>query len=542
MLTESASARTASPLYIHPEQLRGGSRGFPEYEAQSTFPSPWPGGWWRLRDIVEQQKVSAWALLDLAARHRETVLWAAYLKGKRQTERGSKGSPKAYVVPTEQHDPLTALKLVNKLLVQGIEIKRAQKDFTSGGMLYKSGSFAISLAQPKMGLIKNLLGRTLYPDNYWTRNPLDGSPLRPYDSTTHTVAEYMGVRVDPVEALEGDFAILTDQVKHPGSVASGASAYVLDGRLNDSFKAVNLLLAKGLRPRRVDKGGPGLRPGDFILPAGSENALREVANQLGVGFTALQQEPEAAHDVKQMRVGMYKRYGGGNMDEGWTRFTLEQFEFPYTSLMDAEIKGGGLEDKYDVIILPNDSSARITGERAETRPGRPAPNVPPEYRSGIGKEGVEALKTFVEKGGTLVTLGAATEFGIEKFGLSVRNVMRGLDSKDFFCPGSTLRVKFDNENPLAYGMPAEGLVLYWSSPAFAVTPSGHNEHYETIVRYADSQLLQSGWLIGEDHLTKQAGMIIAKHGEGSVVLIGFRTQNRSQTHGTFKLLFNALLK
>ncbi|MGH9854114.1 MAG: M14 family metallopeptidase, partial [Blastocatellia bacterium] len=202
MLTESASARLASPLFLHPDQLRGGSRGLPEYEAQTTFPNPWPGGWWRMRDIVDRQKISAWAALDLAARNRETALWNAYLKAKRQTERGAAGKPSAYVIPAAQHDPLTATKLVNKLLVQGIELQQAGKDFTHEGKVYGAGSFVVSMAQPKMGVIRYLLGRTLYPDNSYTRDK-DGNPIRPYDMATDTMAEFMGVRVDPVETAVG---------------------------------------------------------------------------------------------------------------------------------------------------------------------------------------------------------------------------------------------------------------------------------------------------------------------------------------------------
>jgi hypothetical protein len=244
-----------------------------------------------------------------------------------------------------------------------------------------------------------------------------------------------------------------------------------------------------------------------------------------------------------MRVGMYKRYYGGNMDEGWTRLLLEKFAFPYTSLMDKEIKKGDLIKKYDVIILPNDSTAAITGDIPPgSRYERYVSGVPSEYRSGIGKEGVEALKTFVKKGGTLVTLGEACGFAIEKFGLDVRNTVNKLKSKEFFCPGSTLKVTFDNKHPLAYGMPSEGLVLFWSNAAFEITPGQHNEDYETIVRYIDRNILQSGWLIGEEHLSKKAAMISAKQGKGRVVLIGFRTQHRCQTYGTFKLLFNALIR
>jgi hypothetical protein len=544
MLTESASAKLATPVFIHPEQLRGNALEFPAYEAQTTFPHPWPGGWWKLRDIVEQKKVAAWALLDIAARHRETVLWNAYVKAKRQTERGAKGKPAAFVIPAAQHDPLTAVKMINKLLLSGVETKRAKKEFVAGSVIYPEGSFVISLAQPKMGLIRNLLGRTFYPDNFWTRDT-NGSPRRPYDMATHTMNEFMGVRVDPIdEAPGGDFEVLSGEVAVAGQVESGGPAYVLDGRLNDSFKAVNLLLDKRIPVSRAGRAGSGFRPGDFIVTAlpDAQGLLNQVAAQTGVDFKALSSYPAGAtHEVKRMRTAMYQRYWGGNMDEGWTRFLLEQFAFPYTSLLDAEIKKGNLREKYDLIILPHDSAGMITGERLESWEGR-MPAYPPEYRSGIGKEGVEALKAFVEKGGTLVTLGEASNLAIDKFGLNVRNVVEKTDSKEFFCPGSTLRVTCDDNHPLAYGMPSESLVLFWSGPAFEITPSQHNEDYETIVRYAERDILQSGWLIGEKYLANKAAMVSAGLGQGRVILIGFRTQHRSQTHGSFKLLFNALLQ
>ncbi|MCX6615563.1 MAG: M14 family metallopeptidase [Acidobacteria bacterium] len=557
MLTESASAKLATPIFIHPDQLRGGARGLPDYEEQTTFPNPWPGGWWRLRDIVERQKISAWALLDLAARNRETVLWNAYQKARRQTERGVAGKPAAYVVPPLQHDPLTAVKLVNKLLLQGIEIQQATKGFTTaGGMTYPAGSYVVSPAQPKMGVIRYLLGRTVYPDNDWTR-ARDGSPMRPYDMATDTMYEFMGVRVDPLdEEVKAGLAKLTGAVQVAGKVAPGAVAYALDGRLNDSFRAVNMLLEKGLAVRRVDRAGQGLRPGDFLVDAGPEAVFAPIARETGVDFTALKQDPQqGTHQVRRLRVAMYQRYFGGNIDEGWTRWLLEQFGFPYTSLMDAEIKKaekGGLNEKYDLIILPDDSTATITGERSAAPGGRGGRSemfgrleetYPPEYRSGIGNEGVNALKTFVQKGGALVTLGGAGSFAIEKLGLSVRNVVASQSSKEFWCPGSTLKVKFDNAHPLAYGMPAEGLALYLSgNPAFEIVPSQHNERYEVVVRYADRDLLQSGWLVGEQTLAKKAAMVAAGYGSGRVILFGLRPQHRAQTHATFKLLFNALIR
>ena len=541
MLTESASAKLATPIFIHPDQLRGDAREWKKYEAQTTIPSLWPGGWWRLRDIVEQKKIAAWAMLDVAARHRETVVRNAYLKSKRQRERGAAGTPSAYVVPSDQHDPLTTAKMINTLMLSDIEILRAGRAFKAGDVSYGAGSYVIPLAQPKMGLIRNLLGRTLYPDNDWTRGR-DGAPLRPYDSATHTMAEYMGVRVDPIDVdIEADLVELTAQVTLSGKVEVGDSGYRLDGRLNDSFKAVNLLLAEGVAVRRVDEASAGLRPGDFIVKTGPAATLERVAETTGVDFQALTTSPKADHEVTQMRTAMYKRYWGGNMDEGWTRMTLESFGFPYTSVRDDELKKDDLRSNYDVIILPHDQTDTMMGE-PKTWDGRPAPAYPPDYRSAIGDDGVDSLKAFVEAGGTIVALGGATEFAIEKFELSVRNVIDDLPTTEFFCPGSTVKASFETTHPLAYGMPDEGLVLFWSSPTFQIVPSQHNEWYETIVRYGDRDLLQSGWLIGEEHIAKKAAMVVAKKGKGSVILIGFRTQNRSQTHGTFKLLFNTLLR
>ncbi len=543
MLTESASARLATPLFIHPEQLQGGSLQFPKYEAQSNFPHPWEGGWWRLRDIVEQQKISAWAVLDLAARHRETVLRNAYLKAKRQTERGAEGKPKAYIIPAPQHDYLTAVKMINTLLLSDVEILRSQRPFEASGVIYPEGTFVISLAQPKMGLIRNLLGRTFYPDNEWTRTR-DGRPIRPYDLATHTMHEFMGVRVDPVdEQVNGEFQLVQKEIKVKGKVEPGEAGYRLDGRLNDAFTAVSLLLDKKIEVWRSDKVRPGLSRGDFLLSNQPKALLEEVAAATGVDFLPLAAwPPDGVHKVKRLRVGLYQRYRGGNMDEGWTRLVFEKFHLPYTTIMDADIKGGKLAEKVDLVILPNDSTATITGEATPEASRRFLSNLPPEYRSGLGKEGVEKLKEFVAKGGVLVCLGEAINLAIEKFDLRLRNTLSNIDSREFFCPGSTLRAEIINSHPLAYGMPEEAYLLFYNNLALEVTPSDQNERYRVVVRYPEKDILQSGWLIGEQHLSRKSAMIETDYGQGQIILFAFRPQHRCQTHGTFKLLFNTFLR
>jgi hypothetical protein len=219
------------------------------------------------------------------------------------------------------------------------------------------------------------------------------------------------------------------------------------------------------------------------------------------------------------------------------------------------VKAGGLEAKYDVIVLPNDSVQAMTGERpagggggagggqgAPGAGGPPTDNTPPEFRSGFGAEGVKALQAFVDQGGTLVTFGQAGDLPIQRFGLPLRNIVQGLPSKEFWCPGSTLRVRFDDTNPIAYGMPREGLALFMpGSQVYEITSTDRSQDVEVIATYVERDILQSGWLLGEQVIAKKAAAVTVRQGAGKVVLLGFRPQHRDQTHGTFKLVFNALL-
>ena len=558
MLTESAHAKLATPMYIHKSQLKGeddrkqlldeGSntlRAFPHYKPQTNFPHPWEGGWWSVRDIVEQQKISAWGLLDMAARNKDIILRNAYLKAKRQTALGGSGTPAAYLISPDQHDPLMVVTTINKLLVQGIDIQKATQDLIVNGSSYPAGTFCIPLNQPKMGVIKTLLGRTFYPDDAWTRQP-DGTPQRPYDTTTDTMAEFMGVDVVPVEGnIEGSFEAVREPVPLTGKVVGASKVgYLFDPRLNDSFKALNRLFNQRVKVTRlreaVSIGDEKFPAGAFVAAAGAEDLLTELAQNYGVTFHALGADIETEqHEIQRARVGMYQRYWGGNMDEGWTRLVLEQYGFACQTLRDAEIKAGNLSEHIDVLILPDDSTEMITGDNAE---GRLRENpVPAEYRSGIGDGGIEAVKAFVEGGGTLIALNQACNFAIEKLNLPVQNVLAGKSAKEFYCPGSTLHANIDTGQRFTYGLPNEALIFFWNGPTFRVQPSFSNEKCEILVQYPERDILQSGWLVGEEQIAGTAAMMSVEYGEGSVVLFGFRPQHRAQTHGTFKLFFNALI-
>ncbi len=551
MLNESASARLATPIFQHSEQLRGGVRGLPEWESQTSMPSLWPGGWWRVRDIVDMQKIVAWSIVDLAARNRETVLWNMYLKTTRQAERGAGAPVKAYAMTVAQHDPLTVKKLVNMFLDSGVEVMQSKAQFFADGRVYAPGSFVVSMAQPKQGLVRWMLGRTFYPDNTYTRD-LNNDPIRPYDMSTDTFAEFMGVRADPVgETITADLVKLTTHVPLSGTVAaSAANGYVLDGRLNDSFRAAFMLLDKGVAVRRASQPSADgtVKAGDFLVASGD---VTSVATATGVDFVAAKAPiTTGAYALRKPRIAMYQRYGGGNMDEGWTRLMFEQFNVPFTTVMDADLKAGSLETKFDTIVLPADSVAAMTGERPAAGGGGGGgeggfggvDNSPAEFKSGFGAEGVKGLQSFVQNGGTLLTFAQAGDLAIQRFALPLRNVVAGLKSKEFWSPGSTLRVTFANTKPLVWGMPAEGLALFLAgSQVYDVTGFDRSQDVEVLSSYVDRDVLQSGWLLGEQVIAKKAAAVSVTYGKGKVVLLGFRAQHRDQTHGTFKMVFNALL-
>ncbi len=553
ILTEAASARLMTPITLTREQLRGATRGLPNpLERATNFPDPWPGGVWRPMDILRMELVAARALLQVAARYRGEFLRDFYQLGKRAIERGQTEEPFAYIIPAEQWDPPTAAHLVNVLMAQGVEVHRAMERFVADGVEYPAGSFVLLLAQPLRALVKTLLEIQRYPER---RLYPGGPPERPYDVAGWTLPLQMGVRVVEVaRPFEAQLQKVTEAVAIVGRV-SGArdlggrraqeAVWLLEPKANRAFSAVNELLASGLfhvsrLPRPLTIEGQSYPAGTFAIRAAEgaqrprpvvRQTLEDIARRHGVDVRAVTQQPAELVPLERRRIGLYRSWVP-SMDEGWTRWVLEQFGFSYTTLRDRDLRAGDLRARLDVVILPSDSPREI---RDGHRPG----SYPPEYTGGIGKEGVENLKAFVQAGGVLLALGESSELIIEEFGLPVRNALRGLSPSEYFCPGSILRVAVNPEHPVAYGLPAETDAYVVGGLAFEVTAGG-DVAPEIVARYTEDPL-RSGYLLGREKIAGRAALLDVPYGRGRVILVGFRPQHRGQSWGTFKVLFNALL-
>ena len=548
ILTEAASVNIASPIFQPRLSLKGHRRGLSEYAQQTNFPEPWPGGWWRLRDIIEYEKAAAYSIMSIVARQKEMFLTNFYKMGLDAVEKGKGEPPRAFLVPTDQRDVNTALKMLQILQRGGVETHRANASFMADGVEYPEGTYVVSMAQPFRAHAKDLLEVQQYPP----RIPAPGAPPeRPYDIAGWTLPLQMGVKViKVVNEFEADLVsveeipVAAGKLHIDGVDFQQEVVYVFKNQTNLETIALNRLLQKDGYTIYQQQGETvwktlHLPRGTIILKSdriqGSDPAeLRDFAESLGIEIYALNQNfADDEPKLRQPRLGLYKPWVA-NIDEGWTRWVLEEHEFPYRNLTDAEILAGDLAEWYDVIILPDMRASRMIEGHAEG-------SLPPEYVGGIGLEGAANLRTFVEQGGTLICLNWATELPTQYFGLEITNVLESDQSgpqnstgTEFFCPGSLLRVFVETTHPIGYGLEREIAVFFKSGPAFEARGG------KKVAAYPNFNPLMSGWIEGEKRIRQKGALWDIKLGEGHVILFGFKPQHRAQSHGTFKLLFNAI--
>jgi len=544
LLTEAASVRIASPITVAADQLTGG-RGFPDHSPSTTFPNPWPGGAWTLRHIVDYNLSAARGFINGAARYRGELVRNFYRMGRKQVELGTKGGPFAFIIPPGQFDPHAARKLEELLLQGGVEIRRTLEPFRYRDTVYQNGADIVFMAQPFRAYAKTLLEVQQYP----VRRLAPGAAVdRPYDVAGWTLPLQMNVRVDQVDQyFDPGPTTPVDKVTIPPGKVWGdtrrADYYVVDARGNAGSIAINRLVKTGAAVSFLTAPMPIQ---GYTYPAGSllvldakgaREAVEKVANDLGLRATASTgRAPTSTHPLGRTRVGLYKPWVE-SIDEGWTRWLLEQYEFEFENIADADVRKGGLRQRFDAIVLPDIGAERMVG-------GHAAGTMPPAYVGGLGMEGADMLRQFVDAGGTLVTLDSSSELAVTLLGAPLRDATRGLSANDFFCPGSIVRLELD-EDPLTFGVPRETAGFCSFNTAYEIVPRSSNGDAgvttaRIIGRYAKSNVLMSGWLEGEKAIAGKGAMIELKSGQGRAVMFAFRPQHRGQAHATFRLFFNAI--
>ena len=557
---------------------------------------------WHFRQSVEYSVTANRAVLDIASRYGETLRFNAWRIGRNQIARGSTDSwtvtgqriermrataeadrvaeqanagngrtrndgpaqsttlpskyfaelrkpeerdPRGYIIPASQADFLTAHKFVNALWYAGIDIDRATADFTVGGTTYAKGSYVIRTAQPFRAHVLDMFEPQDHPNDFAFPG---GPPKPPYDNAGWTLAFSMGVRFDRI--LEG-FEAPTERVTaivtaESAAPAPGTAGWSLARSTNDAFRALNLLLAAGV----AVQSSP--RDGAWFIPASAAAAVRAVAAKTGVTFEPADALPTVRVQAAPVRIGLWDTYGG-SMPSGWLRYILENFGFGYEVVYASQLDAGQLRAKYDVLLFPGGAIPSDDADRPSRQPN--AADIPDAFRPWLGavtvEKSVPKLKEFLAAGGTILTIGSSTALA-RHLDLPVESALtevvggraRSLPRDKFYVPGSLLQAAVDPTHSLGLGVGHEGRVdvMYDNSPVFRLTPEAARQEVTAVAWFESATPLRSGWAWGQQYLANGVLVVDAPVGPGRVVLYGPEITFRAQPHGTFKLLFNALVR
>jgi hypothetical protein len=523
LLTEVASARMATPVDIPQTELTGRGKGLVEYGPQTNFPNPWPGGTWRLRDIMDYERIVSDSILETCADHRADLLRNALTRARDAILTFAKDD--AYRIPAAQRDPASAVHLAALMAEHGVEVERAA-----------SGDVYIPLAQPYGRFVREMLSVQRYPEEKLVAGK---DIVRPYDVSAWTLPLMLGVSVEEA-TLPVDLSPWAMPVRPS---AEGAVA-LLPGR-PESAKATNAALhaaggAVRIARQALNAGGREWPAGTVFLDERAAKAAAAAAEP-GTDLIPISKLPAGSDPLTAPRVGIYKPWLA-SIDEGWTRFVLEQYGFAPKSVDNKAIRAGGLNAAFDVIVLPDVDKDVIASGKPPRREGgmRYFPELPPEYAGGLEKEGAKALTEFVEQGGEIVALASSSEYLIEQLNIPVRNVVgRG---SEFSCPGALLRAHVEAGHPVTYGLPPEVALFVDEALAYETTLPGAEMKRWVLASYpaAEADVLLSGWMRGQETITRRAAAVATTYGKGKLVLLGFRAQHRAQTPATYPFLFNAL--
>lgn len=527
LLTEGASVNIASPIFL-PRSKLSSPLGEGKYGPSNQFPLPWPGGWWRLADVIDYELAFGRSLLGSLAR--EPRLWLANSleAAERAIQKGKDSAPNAWLIPSDNRDRAAVERLVGALLPGGVEVHVATEEVSADGRQYPARSIVIRRDQPYGSYVKDLLDVQRYPE---------GKP--PYDIAGWTLPSLLGVRrVEVMHGLEADLKLVT-------SAEEAVADFVGDPRVGSetpdalsawnshTWTAVIDRLQQGSTVRFVTEGA---QQGLFLPgPKPAKKSKRKKGDDR-------KKPDEAAILVDSMpRVGLYSPWRG-NMDEGWMRYVLDTYKVPYTTVRNEMLRAGNLADFLDVLIIPSVSASQLDAGRS---PG----SLPDQYAGGLAPEGAVAVEEFVRTGGTLITLGSSSRWAVELLELPLVDVTAASGAKEFSCPGSVLRGIPAPDHPLTAGLPSSVALFFSKSAGWRTMTddekekAGHSDKRktETLLEYASTRLLLSGWISRPDVIEGQSAWVRAPHGQGRVHLFGFRPHYRAWSQATFPLLFRAML-
>ena len=556
-LTESASAREATPIYIESNELSVGGKGLSEYKKSINMPLPWEGGWWRLGDIVEYEIASTMSIIKTASLHKEEILKFRNDMCLREINKGLTQAPFYYIIPGKQHDESELVNLINLIRLHGIDVFTLKSDFLLNSRQFKAGDYVVPLAQPYRALIKEILESQNYPVRHYTPG---GEMMKPYDITSWSLPLHRQVKSYEIEVrdkgLEAAIEIVNEDINLVDKYPDTFQSSIFNVNNNASFKAAFIAFEHGLGVSRLNKDitidGKVLPKGSFVIEhtkksSDTWNNIQEEVNVMPTFYKG--GDDLNTTEIKVPRIALVETYFH-DMDAGWTRYVFDTYHIKFTVLRPGEIESTDLTGKFDVLIFPNDSKSMLMEGKWGRNGKYSMSRYAPEYVKGLGKKGLEKVMSYIDDGGLVLSWGQSTALfeGLhkitkgkekEEFQLPFRDISSTLQKEGLYVAGSLMKIRLTKDNPLTLGLPSEIGIFSRGRPVFSTSIPMFDMDRRVIGKYADEDVVMSGYASHEEKLFNKSAMVWFKKGKGQLVLYGFSPQFRASTQASFKLLFNA---
>ena len=556
MLTEMASIKYATPIFIEPNELKVYGKGLSEYKKSINMPLPWQGGWWRLSDMLEYEIASTMSILKTASTYRKEILKFRNDLCRNEVQNGRTKPPYYYILPIAQHDQSELVELVNLLREHGVTVQRLSKSTMLEDKSFNTGDIVVLLAQPFRAFIKEVMEKQEYPLRHYTPG---GEIIKPYDITSWSLPLHKGVKAVEINTRSEKLESLLEELQTEFKIQKlypqnfWAAAFCVNN--NESFKIAFNALKLGLKVERLKQK---VNLNEEVIPNGSfiiynDSKLNTLVNDLKVSPIILNESMKfGATPLNMPRIALVETYFH-DMDAGWTRFVFDSYSIPFTVLSPGEFEKTDFVKNYDILIFPDVDKNILMEGKYKAKDQYYIADYPPEYTKGIGKEGIKNLMTFLDKGGIIISWGRSTNLFIgnleivhgkddkEEFRLPVQEISQQIEKEGLYCPGSMMRTLLLEDHPLTLGMEKQIGVFFRGKPVFSTSIPSFDMDRRVIGKFPEKDILLSGYCEKEESVGNKTNLVWLKKGKGQLVLFGFNPQFRASTPVAFKLLFNALL-
>ena len=562
MLTEGASVRGATPLYIEKNELKVIGKGLGENKKSINMPLPWEGGWWKLSDIVRYEMQSTWSLLRTASANRQQLLLFRNTMCRNEVLKGKTQAPSYFVIPLQQHDQGELVALVNLLHEHGVTVSHLKEDMLWNDKMMHAGDIVIPLAQPFRTFIKEVMESQTFPLRHYMPG---GEAIEPYDITSWSLPLNKGLQsyqipvvVDEIdrklEAVAVPFTLINQFPDHENGY------WVFNSSNNESYKAAFKSISEGLNVIRTQSNitykGKTIPAGSFIVPGEKGKKFSDLQSSLTILPEWFPGNPDStAVKVKMPRIAIVESWFQ-DMDAGWTRYIFDQYNIPFTVIRPGDLAKKTFELNFDVVIFADVSKSILMEGKIKAEDDDDEyymANLPPEFAKGMGKDGFQKVLKYINSGGTILSWGESTalfdglmsikisETDSEDFRFPFTNVAAKLKKAGLICPSSLLKVKILPDHQLTWGMQAEAGILTTAEQVFQTSVPSFSMDRRIIASYPEDHVLLSGYCRKEELLGNYAAMVWIQKGKGNLVVYGFSPQFRGSVPGIYKLLFNGLL-